>query len=103
MHIDMWKVLESSHMKLWEKAKAKYREDAQNLCNYKIESLTQSHSQRIKIAEARALESISKGEIANLTVAYEAKVAQLKDIAEKADIHISLLVKGVIIIKEEEQ
>jgi PHP family Zn ribbon phosphoesterase len=101
MYTDMWKALESNHIKLWEKAKAKYRKEVQSLCNYKIESLTQSHYQRVRIAETRALESISKGEIANLTAVYEAKIAQLKDIAEKADIHISLLVKGVIIIKEE--
>jgi len=102
MYVDMWKVLESKHMKLWEEAKAKYREDAQNLCNYKIESLTQSFHQRMKIAETRAIEKIREGEISNLTAVYEAKTARLKDIAEKADIHISLLVKGLIIIKGEQ-
>jgi hypothetical protein len=96
-----WSALENKHLKLWEEANAKYREDAQNLCNYKIESLTQSFHQRIRIAETRAIESIRGGEVANLTADFETKAARLKDIAEKADIHFSLLVNGVFIIKRE--
>jgi len=96
-----WGVLESIHLKSWEEAKAKYREDAKNSCNYKIESLTQSHHQRINIANRRGIESIREGEVVNLTIDYEAKIAKLKDAAEKADIHWSPFVKGVIIIKGE--
>jgi len=101
MYENMWQTLEIKHMKLWKEAKDKYREDSQNLCNYKIESLTQSHHQRMKIAETRAIEKIREGEMANLAAVYEAKTVRLKNIAEKADIHISLLAKGIIIIKGE--
>ncbi|MDR0321462.1 MAG: DEAD/DEAH box helicase [Treponema sp.] len=101
-YAEAWGALENKHLRLWETANAKYREDAQNLCNYKIESLTQSYHQRIRIAETRGIESIRDGEVANLTADFEAKTARLKDIAEKADIHFSLLVKGVFIIKGEQ-
>ena len=98
---DKWNEIESKHLKQWEEAKGKYREDAKNLCNYKIESLTQSYYQRKKTAETRAIEKIREGELANLTADYEAATAKLKDIAEKADIHVLPLVKGVIFVKEE--
>ena len=99
---DKWNELESKHVKQWEEAKEKYREEVQNDCNYKIESLAQSYHQRKKMAETRVIEKIREGEIANLTADYEIKIAKLKETAKKADIHVSPLVKGVIVIKDED-
>jgi SNF2 family DNA or RNA helicase len=96
-----WNELEVNHLKLWETAKAKYREDTQNLCNFKIESVTQSYNQRMRIAEARAIESIREGEKLNLTADHKLKVAHLRDVAEKADIHFTPLVNGVIAVRGE--
>jgi len=96
---DLLESLEIKHSKLWEEALSIYKEETRNLCNYKIESLTQSYNQRLKIAETRAIENIREGEIANLKADYNARVERLCDTAKKADIHFSLLVNGVIIIK----
>ena len=98
-YADKWNELESKHLKQWEEAKEKYRKEVQSDCDYKIGSLTQSYQQRKKMAETRVIDKIREGEIANLTADYEAKTAKLIAAAGKADIHVSLFVKGVIVIK----
>jgi hypothetical protein len=96
-----WIALEKAHLQLWKEAVAQFKADTQQVCKYKSESLTQSHNQRLIIAENRPIENIRAGEIANLKAEYAAKLAKLRKNAEIADIHATLLVKGAITIQGE--
>ena len=95
-----WRNLEAMHLNLWQDACEKYRAEAQELCRFKTESLSQSKQIKLKIAEARAIENIRGGEIANINAEYDEKAARFKAIADKADIHHTLILNGVITIKE---
>jgi SNF2 family DNA or RNA helicase len=93
-----WQSLEEKHRNQWEIANAKYRADAQSLCRYKTESLTQSLNTRLILAKSRVIENIREGEIANIKADYEARVKRLENIALRADIHHTLLVNGVLMV-----
>jgi hypothetical protein len=97
-YTDQWSDLEAQHLKLWEIACDKFRTEAQELCRFKAESLLQSTQIKLRTAEARAIEQIREGEIANINAEYDAKIAHLKAVADKADIHHTLILNGVITI-----
>jgi SNF2 family DNA or RNA helicase len=93
-----WVNLEKNHLKLLEAARDKFRADAIELCRFKTESLRQSTQIRLRIAEARAIESIREGEIANINAEFERKTAHFRETADRSDIHSSLILNGVITI-----
>ena len=97
-YADQWTNLEKSHLKLWEIACDKFRTGALDLCRYKTESLWQSTQIKLRIAEARVIDNIREGEIANINAEYNRKAAHLKETAEKADIHHMLILNGVITV-----
>jgi hypothetical protein len=95
-YTEQWNDLEKRHIKLWEEACDKFRAEARELCRFKTESLWQSTQIKLSTAETRAIENIREGEIANINAEYEMKVSRLNIVAEKADIHHTLILNGVM-------
>ena len=93
-----WADLEKYHLKLWEAARDKFRTDALELCRFKTESLRQSTQIRLHIAETRPIENIREGETANINAEFDRKAAHFNEVADRADIHFSLILNGVITI-----
>jgi ERCC4-related helicase len=103
-----WKKLAEAHLELWGEARKKYKSDTESISRFKIESLAKSVAARKNIAyqqmEGTTNEKIIKmreTEIARLEVEFAVKKQKLEEMAKLADIHTSLLVNGVLIVKGE--
>lgn len=97
-YLSQWENLEVRHRKLWETARDKFRDEAQELRRFKSEILRQNREFKLRTAEMRAIEQIRDGETANINAEYDRKITRLTEIADKADIHHTLVLNGVITI-----
>lgn len=101
-----WERLEVSHLKMWENERGKFREEAKSLCRFKVESLAKSVMARKKIAEAQLKEAtdpriitMRTSELERLSADFNAKKSSLENAVELADIHITKLIRGVLIVE----
>lgn len=102
----VWETLEVNHLKLWDVAKTEHKRDAEESCNYKVESLTNSFNSRERILQQQIADAydenilrMRRAELENAKTKYNTRVADLLQEAEKADIHIRLLVNGVLFVE----
>jgi len=102
----VWDALEVNHLKLWDVAKKEHKRGAEESCNYKVESLTNSFNSRVRLLQQQIADAYDKNilrmrraELENVKTKYKARVAELQQEAEKADIHIRLLVNGVLFVE----
>jgi ERCC4-related helicase len=103
-----WTKLAEEHLKLWQTEREKFKNDAESLCRFKIESLSRSIEVRKSIAKKQIDETsdekilkMRESEIQRLEREFLEKKQRFEDTARLADIHTTLLVNGVLIVKEE--
>jgi SNF2 family DNA or RNA helicase len=103
-----WTKLAEEHLSLWQSEKEKFKNDAESLCRFKIESLSRSIEVRKDIAKKQIDETsdekiikMRESEILRLEREFLEKKQRFEDTARLADIHTTLLVNGVLIVKGE--
>ena len=107
-YISEWSKLEEIHLKLWQAEREKTKIEAESLYRFKIESLSNSISVRkhnamnqIRETSDERIRIMREAEIARLDHEFSTKKNKFEEQARLADIHITLLVNGVLIVKEE--
>ena len=101
-----WDRLAEEHHRLWQAERDSYRQDADALCRFRIESLTKSIAARKNIARQQIRETDSakiiimrEGEIARLDHELDTKKRIFEEEARLADVYATLLVDGVLIVR----
>ncbi len=102
-----WSALEDIHVQKWLSERDVYRRDTQTTIMFKLESLANTHRNRIHTLEQQIRDSFDENirrmrqsELETAQDNYARKVASIKERAERAEIYTSLLVNGVITIVE---
>ncbi len=102
-----WDKLAKEHLLYWKAERDKYRIEVQALCRFKKESLAKSVQARKNIAlrqmnetKSRQIIQMRQGEIERLDNEFASKAKRLEQNAQLADIHTSLIVNGVLIVRE---
>jgi len=103
-----WAQLTKTHLKKWQIECEKYKNDTESLCRFKIESLTKSFTVRKNMALKQLNETsderikiMREAEITRLDSEFNIKKEKLEETVKLADIHTSLLVNGVLVVKGE--
>jgi len=102
----VWGALEANNLQLWDAAKTEHKRDAEVSCRYKAESLTNSFSSRERILQQQIADAydenilrMRRSELEKAKTEYNARMAELQQAAVKADVHIRLLVNGVLFVE----
>lgn len=102
-HVSKWDSMDQLHYTRWQEAKKKYARDVKKECDYRMEQYTQAYHQRaiilqdmINIAGDEKIIRMRKGQLDKLKIDFEKNKKEMEEIALKADIHMHLLVKGVL-------
>jgi len=103
-----WDKLAEHHLQRWQTEREIYKNEFDSLCRFKIESLAKSVDARKNIA-SRQMEGVTNEkiiqmrtrEIEKMDIEFASKKHKLEKDAQLADIHTTLLVNGVLIVKGE--
>ena len=102
-----WNSLAEVHLELWKSEQQKHRNDIAASCRFQIESLARSYEARKNIALQQISKTTSKSiiqmrtaEISRREGEFAAKKQKLEESAQLADIHTTLLVNGVLVVRE---
>lgn len=100
---DEWISIDSLHYDKWQQAKEEYVASVKEECNYRIEQLSQSHIKselllkaQLETATDERIVRMKTSQLENLKQKYLEQKERLDSTGEKADIHASLLVKGML-------
>ena len=102
-----WTDLEKQHVQLWLSAKDKYKRDVKTVVKFKLESLANTHRNRVRSLEQQICDAydsnikrMKQSELETVQVNYARKVANIQDMADRAEIYTTLLVNGIVIVTE---
>ena len=102
-----WDGLELLHANEWQAAKEQYLSDAANIAMFKLESLENTHRNRVRSLEQQINdaydESIRRmriGELETVEADFGKRIEDIKAAQARADIHTTLLANGVIITEK---
>lgn len=102
-----WSTLEKKHLVMWRQEKESFISEISSNCRFKVESLAKSLNARKLIAERQLVETsdakiirMRRAELERLDSDFYAKKSRIEKIAESADIHATLITKGVITVME---
>lgn len=102
-----WDQLELIHADKWQQAKEKHLSDSANTAMFKLESLENTHRNRVRALEQQINDTfdelIRRMKISQLESAqaeFEAKAESIRTARSRADIHTALLANGVIVIEK---
>lgn len=102
-----WEKLELLHANEWQTAKEKHLSDSANIAMFKLESLENTHRNRVRSLEQQINdafdESIRRMKISELETVqadFSKKIDDIKTAQSRADIHTALLANGVIVIEK---
>ena len=102
-----WEGLELLHANEWQVAKEKHLSDSANIAMFKLESLENTHRNRVRSLEQQINdafdESIRRMKISELETVqadFGKKIDDIKTAQSRADIHTALLANGVIVIEK---
>lgn len=105
---EVWSDLETVHFSLWNDAKADYKKDTELTCRYKTESLNNSFNARERILLQQIADAydenilrMKRSELDNVRATNNKAISTLQSEVAKADIHIRLLVNGMLIVEGE--
>ena len=111
---DDWSELEETHLAFWKAERDKFKSETASNCRFKIESLAQSVNARKNMAlnqirdeEAKSYPNESiinmrRLEMERLDGEFAAKKQKTEENIKLSDIHTTLLVNGMLIVKEAE-
>jgi len=109
-HHDNWETVDELHYSVWQRAKEQYVHDVKEDCDYRIEQLGQSFNRReavfrrmIARAENEKIKRMRKSQLDKLIFDFESQKKIMERTIEKADIHIDLIIKGVLHVEQENE
>ena len=98
-----WDSMDSRHYERWQEAKQKYTDDVHAECKYRQEQLQHSWHQQetilknqLNAADDERIRRMRSAQLENTRLKYEQQLKKLDDITAQADIHTSVLVKGLL-------
>ena len=101
-----WETLEEQHIKKWQEEKTLHIVATKQLASYKLGSINNNYLNRKQILERKILEdederirTMHKSELENATLRYKLKTSEIEEQIAKADIHTTLISKGIITVK----
>ena len=102
-----WDNLELMHAREWKTAKEKYLSDAANTAMFKLESLENTHRNRVRSLEQQINDSYDElirrmkmSELEAVQADFEKRAERIRADQARSDIHTALLANGVILIDE---
>jgi len=102
-----WDSLELMHMCEWKEAKEKYLSDTENTTMFKIESLENTHRNRVRSLEQQindtydeSIRRMKMSELETIQADFDKRAERIRAERSRADIHTALLANGVILIDE---
>jgi len=104
-----WGKLKELHFDLWKVERQEYRDKAQDRCRRKLENLKNSADADKSMAQKKMDSLIDKNEkiitlhtheIKNIEAKFAEESRKLEEIAKNADIYTTLLVNGVLTVRE---
>ncbi len=102
-HAEKWDEMDGLHYKRWQEIKGEYVKMVTEECDYRIDQLAQSFRQRelilkgmIESATDEKIIRMRNSQLNKLKNDFEEQKKSLKDTISKADIHTSLLIRGVL-------
>ena len=103
-----WSALEEKHARIWQAEKEKHRTSVRSILNFKLESLLNTHQNRIRFLEQQIsdtaddnIRQMRQSELNKAKERNEQKVTAIKEMASRADIFTKPLVNGILTIVEE--
>lgn len=103
-----WSALEDAHVQMWLAEKEKHKRDVNTTVSFKLESLANTHRNRIRFLEQQYRDALDENikrmrqsELETVQEQYERKVSSIKETASRVEIYTTLLVNGVITIMKE--
>lgn len=101
-----WDGLEGMHIVLWQAEKERYLNNVEATANYKLESIGSNFRNRKRTLEQKIRDSFDEkiirmyqSELNSAIENYQHKVDDIKERAQRADIHTMLVANGIIEIK----
>lgn len=103
---ESWEGIEAIQHSMWERELQKHKQETHDLITYKLGTLATSHQSRIgfiteqiRKASNAKIRIMRDAELRNATADYERRRSKLQEKEEKADIVVSKLSYGVLIIE----
>ena len=95
------------HANEWQVAKEKHLSDSANIAMFKLESLENTHRNRVRSLEQQINDAFDESirrmkisELETVQVDFSKKIDDIKTAQSRADIHTALLANGVIVIEK---
>lgn len=102
-----WDSLELLHATRWKKAKEQHLSDSANIAMFKLESLENTHRNRVRSLEQQINDTFDEqikrmkiSELETIQADFQKKADEIRTMQARADIHTALLANGVIIIEK---
>lgn len=102
-----WDHLEPIHIALWQAEKEAYISKVLNIANYRLESISSNFRNRKRNLEQKIREAFDdrirrmyQSELDTATENYNARVSEINEHTNRADIHTTLVAHGIIVIKK---
>ena len=99
----VWDELDAHHYKLWSEARAKHRQETQELAAYRRESLSTSHKARIALLEEQLeqatdenIQRMRQSQIAAAEADYKRRTQELDSAMERADVIAEPVAYGIL-------
>lgn len=103
---DSWNGLEEIQIDKWQAECIEHKKAVKLSANYKLESIRNNFMSRKRALEAQISEiedssitRMHRSELENATEKYESKVAEIEESKAQADIHVTLIAKGIMHIE----
>lgn len=102
-----WDGLEEMQVLKWQQEKEEYKKMVELMADYRLESIrnyyrSQEHSIKnsLRTVENENISRMHRSQLDNATEKYESKMADIEDSKAKADIHVILIAKGIMHIRD---
>lgn len=102
-----WDNLELMHAREWKTAKEKYLSDAANTAMFKLESLENTHRNRVRSLEQQIndtydelIRRMKMSELEAVQADFDTRAERIRADQARSDIHTELLANGVILVDE---
>lgn len=103
---DSWDGLEEIQIGRWQAECVEYKKAVELSANYKLESIRNNFMSRKRALETQiadiedsSITRMHRAELENATEKYESKVAEIEESKAQADIHVTLIAKGIMHIE----
>lgn len=102
-----WDELELLHAREWKTAKEKYLSDVANTTMFKLESLENTHRNRVRSLEQQIndtyddlIRRMKMSELETVQADFDKRVASIRAEQKCSDIHTELIANGIIVVEE---